>query len=308
MFLGSLPAVLESLQDQSSFLNEFLATYNLTSQYETWLSDMQSSIGSIASSIGGSFVDIISKLASALVSVIFVAIATFLMLVEGPTWEEKFWRLIYKDNKKRRRHQQLARKMYDVISGYVSGQALLAFMSATSSLILVAVLSLIFNFEISLIWPAWMFVFITSFIPLFGGLIGGGVVTILLLLFAWPAAVIYAVLFTIEQQIESNLVQPHIQSKRLKMSALLVLIAVLVGLQLAGVLGALVAIPVAGIIMVWLKDMMRRRRVSSAAEQGEAIDPDNDIDDVSVVFVEEKRKPIESLAKIGQKIKKKSKK
>jgi predicted PurR-regulated permease PerM len=151
----------------------------------------------------------------------------------------------------------------------------------------VAILAVVFGFELSLIWPAWLIIFLMTFVPMFGAMVGGIVVSLLLLLCAWPAAVIYAVFFIIEQQVENNLVSPHIQSKRLNMSALIILIAILFGLQVAGLLGALVAIPAAGCIMVLLREFLRTRRTRQAEAAGKVIDPDNEAD-VAVVFNEKK--------------------
>jgi hypothetical protein len=73
------------------------------------------------------------------------------------------------------------------------------------------------------------------------------------------------------------------------MSAMLILIAILLGLQVAGLLGALVAIPVAGCIMVILRDAMQSRRVTAMAEIGHKdFDPENDTADDPVVFTENK--------------------
>ena len=309
LFISDLPATLQALQNNSQFLNDFLNQYNLTNQFDEWLVDLQKQLGSIASSIGGSFIAALSGLASAMVSTLFVSVLTFLMLIEGPTWEEKFWRLGYRNASKRRRHQELARKMYNVVSDYVSGQTALAALSGTFSAVLIVIFALFFpEVEAGFALTAWLLVFLTMFIPMFGAFIGGGVVALLLILYAWPAAVIFVVLFTIEQQIENNIIQPKIQSKKLNMSALVVLLAVIFGLQIAGLLGALVAIPVAGIIMVWLRDVMGRRRIRLAAEVGEVADPDRDHSSVSVVFVQGKRKPVQSLIRLGRGFRKKSRK
>jgi len=290
LFLNSLPATLHNLQNQSHVLDHFLDQYHLTAQYDAWLADMQKQIGSIASSIGGSFMGALSGLANALIGVVFVAVLTFLMLIEGPTWEEKFWRLLYKNDVRRRHHKQLAKKMYEVVSGYVSGQAIVAALSATLTALVVAILSRIFHFDLALAWPAWSILFVSMFVPMFGSTIGGIIIGILLMLYSWPAAIIYICFLIIEQNIEGNVVVPHIQSKKLNMSALLILVAVIVGLQVAGLLGALVAIPVVGCIVVLLRDVLRNRRVRMAAEDGVIIDPDNDEADAPVVFTEEQRK------------------
>ncbi len=284
LFLNSLPATLDALQQNSMWLNDFLAQYNLTNQYNEWIAEMQKQLGSVATSIGGSFVAAISGLTSAIVNMLFIAVLTFLMLIEGPMWEKKFWRLMYRNGEQRQRHQALARKMYDVVSGYVSGQAMVAVISATLAAVAVAILVQFFtDLELGLALTSWLVIFLMTFVPMFGAMIGGGVVTALLLLYSWPAALIFLVYFIIEQQIENNLIQPKIQSKRMNMSALLVLIAVLVGLQVAGIVGALVAIPVAGCIMVLLRDLMQRRRPRRSTD-------DDDNTENAVVFIEAERK------------------
>ena len=287
IFLGHLPDLLYGLQGKSGWLADFLRDHNLADQYAAWLKDFQGDIANIAKIIGSSFVDILNGLVNVLINVIFVAVLTFLMLVEGPAWEERFWRLVYSDDKKRKHHQGIAHKMYNVVSGYISGVGMVAAISATLTAVCVAILSVAFGFELSLIWPAWLIIFLMTFVPMFGAMIGGVVVSLLLLLYAWPAAVIYLVYFIIEQQIENNIVSPKIQSKRVNMSALIILIAILLGLQLGGILGALVAIPVAGCLMVLLKEHLRARRVRRAEAVGQIIDPDNE-SDVAVVFSEKK--------------------
>jgi predicted PurR-regulated permease PerM len=288
VFLNQLPDLLYGFQGKSGWLADFLNQHNLADQYATWLKEFQGEIANIAKSIGSSFVDVLNSLVNALINVVFVAVLTFLMLVETPVWEERFWRLIYADSSKRKRHQAIARKMYNVVSGYISGVGTVAAISATLAAVTVAILSSIFGFELSLIWPAWLLIFLMTFVPMFGAMIGGVVVSLLLLLYSWPAAIIFAVYFIIEQQIENNIISPRIQSKKLNMSALVILIAILLGLQIGGLLGALVAIPAAGCVMVLVKEYLRTRRVRRAEAAGQTIDPDNEEADIVVVFDEKK--------------------
>ncbi|MCL2174332.1 AI-2E family transporter [Candidatus Saccharibacteria bacterium] len=287
VFLGSLPDLLHSFEGKSGWLADFLNQHNLADQYAAWLQEFQGELANVAKGIGSSFVDILNGLVNVIINVIFVAVLTFLMLVEGPAWEERFWRLVYADDQKRKRHQGIARKMYTVVSDYISGQVIIAVISAMLTAVAVAILSVIFSFELALIWPAWLIVFLLTFVPMFGSTIGGTIVALLLVLYSWPAAIIYAVYFIIEQQIENNWITPHIQSKRLNMSTMTVLVAILFGLQVSGLLGALVAIPVAGCLMVLMKEFMRARRLRRAEAIGQVIDPDNEAD-IAVVFSEKK--------------------
>ena len=80
------------------------------------------------------------------------------------------------------------------------------------------------------------------------------------------AAIIVAVFFIVYQQVENHLLQPVVYGRTVQLSPLVVLIAVLVGAEVAGVLGALGAIPVAGAIQVIIVDWQRQRRGPPVAE------------------------------------------
>jgi predicted PurR-regulated permease PerM len=73
------------------------------------------------------------------------------------------------------------------------------------------------------------------------------------------------VFFIVYQQIENHLLQPIVYGRTVQLSPLLVLIAVLIGAELAGILGALGAIPIAGALQVLIVDWLRHRRERRAA-------------------------------------------
>jgi predicted PurR-regulated permease PerM len=72
--------------------------------------------------------------------------------------------------------------------------------------------------------------------------------------------IIVVVVLLVYQQIENNVIQPLVYGRSVALSPLAILIAVLVGAELAGVLGALAAIPVAGSIQVVARELLRWRR------------------------------------------------
>lgn len=293
-FLADLPNTLNNLKNSSGWINDLIAHYNLTDQFNEWIVDMESQFGSWARSLGTSLVSAMSNAFAVMGNICLVLFATFFMLLEAPDWEEKFWRLLYSDPAKRRHHKAVARKMYDVISGYVTGQATVGVISATFTAVLVAFLASFFHFDMVLIWPAWITIFLMVFVPMFGAVIGGGIVTLLLMVYSLPAAIIYVIVFTIEQQIENNVIQPRIQSKHMEVSALVILIAITIGLQVGGLLGALVAIPFAGCAVVLLRDVLQTRNKRYARESS-VNGQDNDMDGVlenskPVIFTKADRK------------------
>ena len=74
-----------------------------------------------------------------------------------------------------------------------------------------------------------------------------------------PAGVVVAIFVITYQQLENHFLQPVIYGRTVQLSPLVVLISVLVGAELAGVLGALAAIPVAGAIQVVVRDQLAHR-------------------------------------------------
>lgn len=294
-FIADIPGMIDTLRDNSGWFSDLLAHYNLTDQFNDWIANMQREFSNVASTMGTTLISVMSNIFSVIGNLFLITFATFFMLLEAPDWEEKFWRLLYRNPERRKHHKAVARKMYDVVSGYVTGQATVGLISATFTAILVAILATVFDFDMSLVWPAWITIFLVVFIPMFGAVIGGAIVTLLLLVYSLPAALVYVVVFTLEQQIENNVIQPRIQSKHMEISALVVLIAMTLGLQVGGILGALVAIPVAGCAIVLARDFFITRDRMEAADR--AVGHDNNIDGVldyessaPVIFVPADRK------------------
>jgi predicted PurR-regulated permease PerM len=91
-------------------------------------------------------------------------------------------------------------------------------------------------------------------IPMFGQFIGGTLVTVLLLFSSPIAAIIFAVIYIIYAQIENNVIAPKIQGNALKLPAVIILIAIVIGMYMFGLIGAIVAIPIAGCIRVLIDE------------------------------------------------------
>ena len=75
-----------------------------------------------------------------------------------------------------------------------------------------------------------------------------------------PVGIVVVVFFVVYQQLENHLLQPWIFSRTVKLNPLAVLVAILLAVELAGILGALLAIPAAGIIQVVVRDAWDNRR------------------------------------------------
>jgi predicted PurR-regulated permease PerM len=104
-------------------------------------------------------------------------------------------------------------------------------------------------------------VFICGLIPMVGHTIGAIIVTLVALFQSPLAAVLILAYYILYQQIENYIIQPRIQANTTNMSPLLVFSAVIVGVSFGGLLGGLVAIPVAGCIRIALLDYLRTKKI-----------------------------------------------
>lgn len=259
IFSQQVPRYIDTLQDQRAPLRDFLARYNLENQLDTAVDNAKSQADDFAQGVGTAFVSGVGSLLNGVLTLLTVLVLTFFMLVEGPAWVRRLWTL-YVDEAKRDRHRELVKRMYKVVSGYVNGQVLVAAIAGTASLAVLLVLGAVFHLPFSMALPLAAVIFLSSMIPMIGATIGAVIVVIVLLFNSVTAALIFLAYYLIYQQIENNVIQPVVQSRSVELTALGVLTAVIIGISLFGILGAIVAIPVAGCIRVLVTDWIERRQ------------------------------------------------
>ena len=100
-------------------------------------------------------------------------------------------------------------------------------------------------------------------IPLIGGTLGAAVVVLVALFVSPVTAGILAVFFLVYQQIENNVLQPTVYGRSVSLHPLAIFLAVLAGGQLLGILGALLAIPIAEIIRILGADWLAGRAIET---------------------------------------------
>ena len=257
-FVESIPSIIDQASSQWRGVNDFIDKNNLRPQVDSMMENIKQQSSSWATSVGTNLLSSVGSLASFLGSLFLVLVLSFLMLLEGPTWVKRLWGL-YNDEEKMERHKKLVGRMYNVITGYVSGQLTVSGIDAILSGFVVFILSLTFPvINSNLAMLTVMATFVLTLIPMFGATIAGALISLLLFFNNMTAGIIYAIYFVIYQQIENNFVSPSIQSKKVELSALTVLVAVTIGLYVGGLLGGLVAIPVAGVVKVLLDNYLEQ--------------------------------------------------
>jgi predicted PurR-regulated permease PerM len=259
-FIGTIPDLTKQIHDESTDLGQFVAKYDLQDDIQKYSKQLTASLDEVSSTAVSS----VQRLGSSLISVLTVLVLTFMMLIEGPRWR-RFFRDLIPDHH-HSRSDRLTHDMYRVIKGYVNGQVVLALLAAL--MLLPALLILQVPYPAALI----VVVFICGLIPLVGHTIGAVIVS-LVALFESPWSALFILLYYIlYQQIENYIIQPRVQANSTNMSPLLVFSAVIIGVSFGGLLGGLVAIPVAGCLRILLLDYLRTKKIiePAAVDTGQA--------------------------------------
>ena len=254
-FASTVPQLIDDLSSQRHFIDDFVQRYGLQQQLDQSIENAKQQASSVANDIGKLLVNGATTVLNGALNVVVILVLAFLMLIEGPDWMSKIWGL-YDDPKRLDRHRSVVSKMYRVVVGYVNGQLSVAVIAAVSTMVLVVLLSAFGLVPVNLALPLAAIIFLMDLIPMVGATIGAIVVTLILLLNDTSAAVIFAVYFFVYQQVENNWISPAIQSKKVELSALSVLAAILIGVALFGFIGAVVSIPVAGCLRVLMVDYL----------------------------------------------------
>jgi predicted PurR-regulated permease PerM len=194
---------------------------------------------------------------TAVIATLTIAFMTFFMLLEGPTWVDRGYSLL--PAKSQARWRGIGRDVYRTVGGYVTGNLFISLIAGTATTIVLLATGVPFAVALGLI------VAILDLIPLAGATIAAIIVGIIAFLHSVVAGIVVVVFFVIYQQVENHLLQPVVYGRTVQLSPLAVLISVLIGAELAGVLGALAAIPVAGSMQVILREFLRGRRQEGPA-------------------------------------------
>jgi predicted PurR-regulated permease PerM len=255
-FARALPDYVDDITHHRGRLGFLESKYHITERVRR---EVESGGASRLLGLTGTAVAITKGIVTAILAVVTIAFMTLFMLLEGPAWMERFYALLPDDS--RDRWREVGDRIYRTVGGYVTGNLLISVIAGVTATIVLLVLGVPYAVALGLV------VAIFDLIPLAGATIAAIIVCTVGFLHTLVAGIVLIVFFIAYQQIENHLLQPLVYSRTVRLSPLAILISVLVGAKIAGVVGALAAIPVAGAIQVvlqfWLEE--RRRRRSSPA-------------------------------------------
>ena len=181
-----------------------------------------------------------------------IFVMAYLMVLEGPKLVDGALSLF--EPRTGTRIQRVAADCAKSITGYISGNLLISIICGVLTYIVLLILGVPFAVLIA------VFVAVVDLIPMIGATIGALVGVAAAFVHSVPAGIIVIVFFLVYQQLENHALQPVIYARTVKLNPLTVIIAILVAAELAGILGALLAIPIASMLQVVIRDVWDHRR------------------------------------------------
>jgi predicted PurR-regulated permease PerM len=260
---GQLPQIIDDARNGRGPIGDLLERTNALQ----WVQDNQDKISNFASGLTTPAKGVLGGIASGVTGLVTIIVLAYLMVLEGPKIVDGFTNLFAPATGTRIR--RVATDCAKSVTGYLSGNLLISVVCGVLTFIVLEIAGVPFAGLIAL------FVGIVDLVPLVGATIGGVVAVVAGFIHSVPAGIAVLVFFLVYQQLENHLLQPLVFARTVKVNPLTVIIAILVAVELAGILGALLAIPAASIIQVVLRDVWdhRRGQLKDEPTLGEQRDP-----------------------------------
>jgi predicted PurR-regulated permease PerM len=193
----------------------------------------------------GVVTDLLRNLAAAMTIAVLTA---FFLLFGGDLFDKG---LLWVEPARREHWRKLGHEMHRTVGGYVAGAFLISFIGGVVTALSTMLLGVPYFLALGLAMA------VLGLIPFVGSFLGAILVAGTTAASAGTKAGLIALgVFLVYQQVEGNLLQPLIQRRTLRMNPLLIAMVMLLGTTLTGLIGALLALPIAGAVQVLVEDRL----------------------------------------------------
>jgi predicted PurR-regulated permease PerM len=248
-------------QDVTDFVNDNDTLRDVNEDYDV-TEKIQEEAAKLPSKIDDAAVvlrDVGFGLINSIFALITILILTAFILGGGRRWLHFGLRFVPED--RAQRLERVFDRVGRAVGNYVAGALAQATIAGVTSFIVLKILGVPFAAPLALI------IFFLDLIPLIGATIGAILVGLVTLFEDFPTATIIWALYSIlYQQLENNLIQPQIQRRAVDINPFLVIVSVLFGSALLGILGALVAVPVAASIQIAAREYLDYKGIEPRPE------------------------------------------
>jgi predicted PurR-regulated permease PerM len=257
-FSDDLPQILDEVRH--SDLGDFI---NSGSGFLDTLREHASDITSGVGKVSGGVADVGVSAFGAVTLVFSVIFLTLFGLVEEPRVRDWIGGLMYRD--KRERYLDVTDRIVNTTSRYMLGNLAISVVCGTVYGVTAVILDLPYPLAIALIAAT------LDLIPSIGATIAGIIISLVALSVSVEALIVFAIVMLVYQQIENYVLQPTIIGKAAQVSGFTVLTSVLAFGALFGLIGAVIAVPIAAALQILVEELTaaRRARIAGAdtAEQ-----------------------------------------
>jgi predicted PurR-regulated permease PerM len=216
-----------------------------------YIQSHETQIRGYATSLGAPTLAALRSAATGIAGLVTIFVLSYLMVLEAPKVVSGFLALF--NEQRAERIRRVSHDCAKTITGYISGNLLISLICGLLTFAVLAILHVKYAGLIAL------FVGLADLIPLVGATLGAVVAVLAGFTHSVTAGIIVVVFFVVYQQLENHLLQPMIFARTVQLNPLTVLLAILIMTELAGILGALLAIPIGGIIQIIARDIWDTR-------------------------------------------------
>ncbi|MCV7728874.1 AI-2E family transporter [Micrococcus luteus] len=245
-----LPAIIDGVMTAEWFVRldeEFHLQEAVRAQTERLAAD-----GVAVTDLFGGLLGFGQTVLNAVFSVLVVVVLTLYFLSSLP--HMKYWAYRLAPCSRRPRIEALSEQITSSVGHYVMGQSFVAALNGAVAFTALAIAGAPFAVLLAAI-AAFM-----AFIPLVGAAIGGTLLTLVSLLTSWQTAAVFAAIYFVYLQIEAYVISPRVMARAVSVPAAVAVIAVIAGGALLGVLGALMAIPLAAALLLLVREVFIPRQ------------------------------------------------
>jgi predicted PurR-regulated permease PerM len=244
--LDNAPQLIKDLNN-NAFINDLNNRYGVIDSLQSKIDSVIQN-GEFAITAFGGVIGVGKAVVSGLVSTITILVLTLYFLASLPQVINIGLKFV--PGSRRDRVSKLTNAIVSRIGSFVGGQAIIAALAATFILIMGLIIGMPYP------GPLAMVVLICGFIPLVGHFIGMAIVTVVSLTDSLTTAVIALAAYIVYVQIENYVITPRIMRKSLAIPGLVTIIAALLGASLLGLIGGLLAVPIAAAILLILDEVV----------------------------------------------------
>jgi predicted PurR-regulated permease PerM len=258
--ITDLPGTVQDAADGRGPLGNLVEELNL----DSYVQENEAELQRAASNLSDSGLSIARSVADGVIAFVTILIMTFLFISQSAALGSTALGML-----PRHRRASVRRAASDAagaVSGYMIGNLLISLAAGLASLVVLLILGVPHAIVIAL-WVAF-----ADLIPLVGATIGAAVGVLAAFLESPTAGVIALAFFIVYQQFENGVLYPAVMAKRVNINPLGVLLGVLIGVELFGILGALLAVPVSGALQVAVKAARTEHRLDQLVLPERALD------------------------------------